>query len=339
MRFTSPAMTGALRAVTQSRMINQKQTFAGLRQYSTGQEPKKTGSKLLVAALIGAGIAGGITYNSAQTKIVPQAVKQVIAEKSPSAFSNEGFVTLKLAEVKPINHNTSLFRFELPKGHVAGLPIASCVVVKHAEEGAKPIIRPYTPVSESDAQGHVDFIIKKYDDGKLTPVIHNMKPGDTLDFKGPIPKYDWENDQKANVGMIAGGTGITPMLQVIRRIFDEKSTDKKTKISLIFANQTEQDIILKDELDKIAKENPDRFKVTYALDKAPENWTGVTGYVTAEVVKANLPGPEQEDTVIFVCGPPPMVKSLAGIRTMKSQGELEGVLKELGYEQKNVFKF
>lgn len=74
----------------------QKQTFAGLRQYSTGQEPKKTGSKLLVAALIGAGIAGGITYNSAQTKIVPQAVKQVITEKSPSAFSNEAFVTLKV---------------------------------------------------------------------------------------------------------------------------------------------------------------------------------------------------------------------------------------------------
>lgn len=55
-----------------------------------------------------------------------------------------------MAEIEHINHNTSIFRFELPKGHVAGLPIASCVVVKHAEEGAKPVIRPYTPVSESD---------------------------------------------------------------------------------------------------------------------------------------------------------------------------------------------
>lgn len=189
------------------------------------------------------------------------------------------------------------------------------------------------------AQGHVDFIIKKYENGKMTPVIHNMKPGDTLEFKGPIFKYDWEKDQKANVGMIAGGTGITPMLQVIRRVFHEKSTDKNTKISLIFANQTEKDILLKEELDKIAKEHPDRFKVVYALDKSPENWTGHTGYVNAEVVKANLPGPEQEDSVIFVCGPPLMVKSIAGARTMKSQGELEGVLKELGYDQKNVFKF
>jgi cytochrome-b5 reductase len=166
-----------------------------------------------------------------------------------------------------------------------------------------------------------------------------MKPGDSLEFKGPIPKFNWEQDQKSNVGMIAGGTGITPMLQVIRRVFHEKSNDKKTKISLIFANQTEEDILLKDELDKIAKEHPDRFKVVYALDTAPENWTGVTGYVTKEVVEANLPGPKEEDTVIFVCGPPPMVKSIAGARTMKSQGELEGVLKELGYAQENVFKF
>ena len=166
-----------------------------------------------------------------------------------------------------------------------------------------------------------------------------MKPGDTLQFKGPIPKYDWEKDQKTNVGMIAGGTGITPMLQIIRRVFDEKSTDKKTKVSLIFCNQTQDDILLKDELDKIAKQHPDRFKVTYVLDKAPENWKGHTGYVNAELVKSTLPGAKEEDSIIFVCGPPPMVKSIAGARTMKSQGELEGVLKELGYDQKNVFKF
>lgn len=159
-------------------------------------------------------------------------------------------------------------------------------------------------------------------------------------MKGPIPKYNWEKDQKAKVGMIAGGTGITPMLQIIRRVFDEKSTDKKTKVSLIFANVTEGDILLKNELDQIAKEHPDRFKVVYALDNAPENWNGVTGYVTKEVVKEHLPAADQEDTIIFVCGPPPMVNSISGPKADKvDQGELKGILKELGYTEKNVFKF
>jgi cytochrome-b5 reductase len=155
-----------------------------------------------------------------------------------------------------------------------------------------------------------------------------MKPGDSLDFKGPIVKYNWDEKPKAHVGMIAGGTGITPMLQVIRRVFAEGSEDKKTKISLIFGNQTENDILLKEELDTIAKQHPDRFKVVYALDKAPEGWTGVTGYVTSEVVKAHLPSAEEEDSVIFVCGPPPMVKSIAGPKNKMEQGELDGILKE-----------
>jgi cytochrome-b5 reductase len=173
----------------------------------------------------------------------------------------------------------------------------------------------------------------------MTPIIHNLKVGDTLEMKGPIPKYNWEKDQKANVGMIAGGTGITPMLQIIRRVFDGKSTDKKTKISLIFANVTEGDILLKDELDKIAKEHPDHFKVTYVLDKAPENWKGPTGYVTKDVAKEHLPAADQQDTIIFVCGPPPMVNSLSGPKDKANQGELKGVLKELGYNESNVFKF
>lgn len=154
-----------------------------------------------------------------------------------------------------------------------------------------------------------------------------------------MPKYNWDKDQKANVGMIAGGTGITPMLQVIRRVFHEKSNDKNTKVTLIFANQTENDILLRDELDRIAKAHPDRFKVVYALDKAPDNWQGIKGYVTKDVIQENLPSPKDKDHVIMVCGPPPMVASIAGPKDKMEQGELQGVLKELGYQKENVFKF
>ncbi|KAI8987539.1 hypothetical protein BDF20DRAFT_815618, partial [Mycotypha africana] len=290
----------------------------------------------------GAGIAGGIAYNSSNTKVLPVAVaeeKQTTNEPKPTALDPKNFVSLKLLEVEPISHDTSVFRFALPEGHTAGLPIASCVVAKYTPEEGKPIVRPYTPVSDQEAEGYVDFIIKKYETGTLTPIIHNLKPGDSLEFKGPIPKYDWEKNQKANVGMIAGGTGITPMLQIIRRVFHEKSSDKNTKITLIFANQTDKDILLKEELDKIAKEHPDRFKVVYALDKAPEKWDGLVGYVDKEAIKKYLPSPQQEDSIIFICGPPLMVKSIAGAKDKMQQGELDGYLKELGYAKDNVFKF
>lgn len=184
-------------------------------------------------------------------------------------------------------------------------------------------------------------MIKKYKTGTLTSIIHDLKVGDTMEMKGPISKYNWEKDQNRNVGMIAGGTGITPMLQIIRRVFDgKKSTDKKTKVTLLFGNVTEEDILLKDELDQIAKKYPDRFKVVYALSKAPENWHGVKGYINKEVAKEHLPAADQQDMMIFVCGPPPMVESISGPKaSIKEQGELKGILKELGYTEKNVFKF
>ena len=73
--------------------------MGGFRQYSsTATEPKKGGSKLLLATLIGAGVAGGIAYNSSQTKVLPvkEVKKEVNEQKKPSAFSSDSFVELKV---------------------------------------------------------------------------------------------------------------------------------------------------------------------------------------------------------------------------------------------------
>lgn len=201
------------------------------------------------------------------------------------------------------------------------------VQVERTKEGRK--VNYILTLFIIQAKGYVDFIIKTYPEGKMSKHIANLKIGDTLDIKGPIPKYNWAEGRVDNVGMIAGGTGITPMLQIIRKVFDPKSGDDKTKITLIFANQTEEDILLKDELDGYAKAYPDRFKVVYALDRPPKDWQGLQGFVTADAVKKYLPGPETESLKVFVCGPDPMLASLAGPKAKdKSQGELSGILKE-----------
>lgn len=87
-----------------TREFLQKQVFGGLRQYSSATEPKKGGNKLLLATLIGAGVAGGIAYNSSQTKVVPAAAKgddkAVVQGGNPSAFSSDAFVPLKVIELK-----------------------------------------------------------------------------------------------------------------------------------------------------------------------------------------------------------------------------------------------
>ncbi|KAI9484732.1 hypothetical protein BDB00DRAFT_878507 [Zychaea mexicana] len=267
------------------------------------------------------------------------------AAEAPKAFSPEEFRSFTLTEAHPYNHNTSVFRFKLPSDqHVTGLHVASCVITRYPfkkKDGSTGyIIRPYTPTSHEEEQGFVEFIIKDYPQGKMSKHIHSLNPGDTLEIKGPIPKYNWDQGKVSDVGMIAGGTGITPMLQVIRKIFDTNSKDDKTKVTLIFTNQTEDDILLREELDGYAKKYPNRFKVVYGLDRPPAKWGGHTGFVSKELIKKNLPAPCTPDSVIFVCGPDPMLAAVAGAKAPdKSQGELGGVLKELGYGQDHVYKF
>lgn len=107
--------------------------------------------------------------------------------------------------------------------------------------------------------------------------------------------------------MIAGGTGITPMLQIIRAAL--KNPADKTKLSLIYANVTAEDILLKKELDELAATHPKRFTVFYVLNDPPHGWHGGVGFVTREHIQKHMP-PSNHDIKVLMCGPPPMMNAM-----------------------------
>ena len=168
--------------------------------------------------------------------------------------------------------------------------------------------------------------------------IHSLTPGQRLEFKGPLPKYPWETNKHNHIALIAGGTGITPMYQLIRQIF--KNPADKTKVTLVFGNLTEEDILLKGEFEKLENEYPNRFRAFYTLDKPPESWPYGKGHVTKELLKTVIPGAEEENVKVFICGPPGFYKAISGAKkSVKDQGEVDGILKELGYTKEQVYKF
>jgi len=128
-------------------------------------------------------------------------------------------------------------------------------------------------------------------------------------------------DLTKHIGMIAGGTGITPMLQIIRAIV--KNPQDKTKVDLIYANVNVNDILLRDELDSLAKQHPEQFNVLHFLNNPPEKWDGGSGFVDKDSIKERLPAPA-DDIKILMCGPPPMINA------MKKH------LEELGYDKPNT---
>jgi len=255
--------------------------------------------------------------------------------KKKLALDPKSWKEFSLREVKEVNHNTKIFRFNLPDGHELGLPVASCILVKGIPGAdGKEVARPYTPLSEQ--KGYFDLLIKVYPNGAVSKHIHGLKAGDALEVKGPFQKLPYKANMKKFIGMIAGGTGITPMLQVCTEIL--KNSDDKTEISLVFANIAHEDILLKDDFDKLASKHKN-FKVFYVLEKPPKDWKQGVGYVSEDIIKKVLP-PPSKDSLIMVCGPDPMVKVISGEKGPNyTQGEVKGMLKNLGYSSDNVFKF
>lgn len=128
--------------------------------------------------------------------------------------------------------------------------------------------------------------------------------------------------------MLAGGTGITPMMQVVRAAVKNHAKDK-INFWLIYANQTEEDILLRSELDALARSTEIDFRVHYTLDRPPANgWAGSEGFITADMCRDHLPPCHLPNVMIFMCGPSPMIKFAC-----------EPALKELGFEETQCYTF
>jgi cytochrome-b5 reductase len=215
------------------------------------------------------------------------------------------FKALPLVEKELLAPNVFRFVFQLPDPEdVIGIPIGQHVAIK-ADIDGQPISRSYTPISNNLDRGRMELLIKCYPDGKLTGnYLANLETGDEVMFRGPKGAMKYTPGMHKRIGMIAGGTGITPMYQLIRAIC-EHETDT-TEISLIYANRTEEDILLRTELEAFARKYPKNLKLWYMLDQPPANWAYGSGYVTPTVMAEHLPGPS-DDTAVMLCGPPGMI--------------------------------
>jgi cytochrome-b5 reductase len=282
-------------------------------------------------------------------------------------FLNRTRQSVKLIEKIIISHDTRLFRFGLPnKSDCLGLPTGKHITVycpnpkpkimgqwnkqEDKETGKEEIERKYTPTTSDNDKGYFDLVIKVYsaqsgndarfpDGGKMSQYMDTIPLGGSIDIMGPFGLIEYlghgvfKKGRKEilshNVGMLAGGTGITPMLQIIEAIL--RDPYDRTTISLIYANQTEADILVRERLEELqSKHGNGKFKIWYTLDRPPppssSGWKYSSGFISSEMIQQHLPLPKP-DTVILMCGPPPMMKFM--------KNNLDG----LGYDKDLVLEF
>jgi len=266
----------------------------------------------------------------------PPPPKPVVLEYTgpPRTLEKGKYATLPLEKRIELSHDTRLFRFSLPsKSHVLGLPVGQHLFIR-ADVDGKKVMRAYTPLGSG--AGYVDFVIKVYfanvhprfpDGGKLTQFLDKMALGDTISVKGPLGEYifntagplctlaekpagfqtfthtpDGKLTKFDKIGFIAGGSGITPVLQTARALLEDTSVS--VEIYILYANRSDSDILCLDTLTEIdALKN---VHVWYTLDAPPDGWKYSQGFIDETMVRERLPGPG-ENTYIFCCGPPPMI--------------------------------
>jgi nitrate reductase (NAD(P)H) len=229
--------------------------------------------------------------------------------------------------------------------HVLGLPTGKHIFLSGDVNG-EMVMRRYTPITSDHDVGCVKFVIKAYPPcerfplgGKFSQHLDALEVGGTIDMRGPVGEFDYHGNGKflkeheecyaTHFNMIAGGTGITPVMQIAAEIL--RNADDNTKISLVFGARIEGDLLCRATLDGWAAEHPDRFRAHYILsDEAPEGWKE-SGHSTGFV------GRELFDTVLYPCGDN-CYNLMCGPPIMLERGCTPN-LKALGHREENIFSF
>ncbi|CAI4219218.1 unnamed protein product [Parascedosporium putredinis] len=183
------------------------------------------------------------------------------------------FQEFELSEKTIISHNVAIYRFKLPSPtSILGLPIGQHIsigaTISKDDGTSQEVVRSYTPISGDDQPGHFDLLVKSYPTGNISKNLAGLAIGQTIRVRGP-----------------KGAFVYTPNM-VVKAIIRGRAAGDKTEVDLIFANVTEQDILLREDLDALTKEDAG-IRVHYKY----------------------LPKPA-EDVKILLCGPPPMVSGL-----------------------------
>lgn len=187
----------------------------------------------------------------------------------------------KLIKKINVSHNTRKFRFSLQTPSTKlGLPVGKNISFRYFEENMDEIRRPYTPITSNREKGYFDMMIKIYENGKMTQYLDKLIVNkDFIEARGPMgnihyikpgvfnikQKKELNTYNVKKIGMICGGTGITPMLQIINEIIYKPNNDK-TQISMIFGNVSIDDILLKPQLEEI-RENNENVHIRFIIDK------------------------------------------------------------------------
>lgn len=281
----------------------------------------------------------------------------------PPGYFPTDFVSVPLIDVRDETRDSKVLTFGLPEGESLSLPVSSAILLRvppapggdaadgdgdgaTEEEGKKKkkkpkaIVRPYNPITSNDVVGSFSLLVKFYPGGAAGDYLSSLEVGDSAAFKqvkGNVKKFrhPFRNASSGaavtRITMLAGGTGIAPMVQALRAILAQPDGPA---VRLLYGNRGEDDIMLRGELEAMQAERPGRLRIHYVVGEADEGEGACgdggdgaegtcddggggyeTGWINEEKIRRlGFPPNEEGTSVVWICGVDAMYESLAGSR-------------------------
>ena len=164
--------------------------------------------------------------------------------------------------------------------------------------------------SLSSAPGEPQLVItvERLDDGEVSPYLTDeLRPGDELELRGPIGGwFTWRAQEGGPLLLVAGGSGIAPLMAMMRY---RAAVRSPVPVCLLYSSRTYEEVIFRAELDRLA-EDPD-VQVVHTLTRSqPAGWQGFGRRIDRGMLE-EVAWPPEERPLAFVCGPTPLVESVA----------------------------
>jgi ferredoxin-NADP reductase len=216
----------------------------------------------------------------------------------------------RVAEVVDVADETPRVRTLVLKvpgwpGHRAG----QHVDVRLTADDGYQAERSYSIASAPSTDEQIALTVERLDDGEVSPYLAGeLRAGDMLELRGPIGGYFvWDIGMGGPVLLVAGGSGVCPLMAMLRLRTAAGST---VPARLLYSSRTLGDVIYRRELDELAGMH-DGLEVIHTLTREqPPEWAGYRRRIDADMLRAVAWKPD-DTPLIFLCGPTPLVESVA----------------------------
>jgi ferredoxin-NADP reductase len=213
------------------------------------------------------------------------------------------------AEVVELVQETTRVRtivFEVPgwTGHSPG----QHVDIRLTAEDGYQAQRSYSIANASRGE-QVALTVEAVENGEVSPyLVDQVVVGDRIELRGPIGGYFvWEPSQGGPLQLIAGGSGLVPLMAMIR---SQMSSESSVPTRLLASARSWEELIYREELEKLSRQR-NGFEVVYTLTRSqPPGWKGYSQRINRDLVAASTITVE-ETPLVFICGPTGFVETAA----------------------------